>query len=282
LSKKKTLFFVLAAAGAIAVAGPALIDLVRNGRPQEYYSHIPLVPAVSAFVLFRRWKTLFKGAPGSPVLGLGIMAVGAGLFLFDRLCRPGLIAHAELSASGAILFLSGSFIALWGGRAFRKALFPFAFLVFVIPLPLDWMERIVQALVTGSMGVTHLLFRAFRVPFVQNGAIFYLPDFGIEVARECSGIRSSLALMVTSVLAGQIFLKGPWKKILLALSVLPVTVLKNGVRIVTLYLLSYFVDYRIIEGGYLHRSGGFIFFGLGLVMLGYILWLLKGPGSSAS
>ena len=94
-----------------------------------------------------------------------------------------------------------------------------------------------------------------------------------------SGIRSSLALLITSVLAGQVFLVGRWRKMLLALAVFPVTIFKNAVRIVTLYLLSYFIDMRIIQGGFLHRSGGFIFFGLGLVMLGYVLWLLRAPGS---
>jgi exosortase len=140
------------------------------------------------------------------------------------------------------------------------------------------MERVVSALVAGSMGVTHLFFKAFGVPFVQEGPIFRLPVFDLEVAQQCSGIRSSLALLVTSVLAGQLFLTGRWRKIVLALAVFPVTIIKNGVRIVTLYLLSYFVDMRIIEGGFLHKSGGFVFFGLGLVILGYVLWLLRNPG----
>ena len=267
-------------AAAIAVAFGPLNDLVRNGRPSDYYTHIPLIPAISAYVLFRRRKKLFRGEPGSLLLGLAVMALGFGLFVFDRLHQPGLIGHAELCASGAILFLSGSYLALFGKSSFRRALFPFAFLVFVIPLPIAWMEHVVAALVAGSTGVTNLLFKAFGVPFVREGSIFYLPAFGIEVSRECSGIRSSLALVITSVLAGQIFLTRPWKKIVLAMAVFPVTIFKNGVRIVTLYLLSYFVDMRIIEGGFLHKSGGFIFFGLGLVMLSYVLWLLRNPANS--
>jgi exosortase len=267
---------------AIAVAFGPLNDLVRNGRPPDYYSHIPLIPVISAYVLFRRRKKLFRGEPGSLLLGLAAIALGFGLFIFDWLHQPGLIGHAELSAGGAILFVAGSFLALFGKSSFRRALFPFAFLVFVIPLPIAWMDRVVSALVVGSTGVTHLLFKAFGVPFVQEGSIFYRPAFGREVASECSGIRSSLALWITSVLAGQIFLTKPWKKIVLVMAVFPVTIFKNGVRIVTLYLLSYFVDMRIIEGGFLHKSGGFIFFGLGLVVLGYVLWLLRNLGNSSA
>jgi exosortase len=280
LSTRKALLFLISMAAAIAMASGPLNNLVRNGRPSDYYTHIPLIPVISAYVLFRRRKKLFRGEPGSLLLGLAAIALGFGLFVFDRLHQPGFIGHAELSASGAILFLSGSYLALFGKSSFRRALFPFAFLVFVIPLPIAWMDHVVSALVVGSTGVTHLLFKAFGVPFVQEGSIFYLPSFGLEVASECSGIRSSLALGITSVLAGQIFLTRPRKKIVLALAVFPVTIFKNGVRIVTLYLLSYFVDMRIIEGGFLHKSGGFVFFGLGLALLGYVLWLLRNPGNS--
>ena len=278
-TERKAFLFLAALAVAITVSFVPLADLVRNGRPRDYYTHIPIVFLISAYILFRRRKHLYSGEPGSLTWGSAVMALGVGLIVFDRLSRPGLIGHAELCASGAILFLAGSFLALFGKRAFQRALFPFVFLVFLIPLPIAWMERIVSALVAVSMGVTHLLFKAFRVPFVQDGSIFYLPGFDIEVAEACSGIRSSLALLITSVLAGQVFLVGRWRKMLLALAVFPVTIFKNAVRIVTLYLLSYFIDMRIIQGGFLHRSGGFIFFGLGLVMLGYVLWLLRAPGS---
>jgi len=257
-----------------------LRDLVRNGRPSDYYIYIPLVPVISAYVLFKRRNKLFRKERASLLLGLGVMASGLGLVVLDRLSQPGLIGHAELCAGGAVLFLCGSYMALYGRGSFRKALFPFMFLAFLIPLPIVWMEYAVTALVAGSTVTTHLLLSAVGVPFVQEGSVFYLPAFGLEVARECSGVRSSIGLVITSVLAGQIFLDRPWKKIALALAVFPVTVLKNGVRIVTLYLLSYFVDMRIIEGGFLHRSGGFIFFGVGLVLLGYILWFLKKPFKS--
>lgn len=272
-AKNAILFLLLMAAAALSF-GP-LSTLVRTGRPADYYSHIPLIPVVSGWILLRRAKNLSKGETGSPLLGGAVITLGIALVIFDWSCSPGIIAHAELRAAGAILILSGAFVALFGNRAFRRGLFPFLFLAFIIPLPITWMNFIVSILVSASTGITHLLFQALGVPFVQGGAIFYLPGFDIQVAQECSGIRSSLALLITSALAGQTFLDRPWKKIVLILAVLPITVLKNAVRIVTLYLLSYFVDIRIIQGGFLHRTGGFIFFGIGLLILGYVLWLLR-------
>ena len=277
---RRIILFLLSAAAAIAIAYEPLDDLVRNGQPSDYYSHIPLVLIVSAYVLFRRRKQLIRGEPGSLLLGLGIMALGLASLVFDRIQRPGLIGQAELCASGAIFILSGSFIAIFGKHSFRRALFPFAFLIFIIPLPLAWMEHVIAALVTGSMGVTHLLFRAFGVPFVQDGAIFYLPGFGIEVAQECQWHPFQFGTGDHERPRWTNLPKKTMEEGSLVMAVFPVTIFKNGVRIVTLYLLSYFVDMRIIQGGYLHKSGGYIFFGLGLVILGYFLWILRESATS--
>ncbi len=277
LPKRRLVIFLVCAAGAVVLTWSPLRNLVQNGRPADYYKHIPLIPIISAYILFRRKDRLFRGEPGSPILGTIAIVLSLCLFAIDVVRQPSLIGHVELAVTGAVLLLVGSFLMLFGRNAFGRALFPFFFLVFMVPLPIAWMEHIVSALVAGSMGVTHLLFTAFGVPLIREGAIFRLPGVDLEVAQQCSGIRSSLALLITSVLAGQVFLTGRWRKIALALAVFPVTIFKNGVRIATLYLLSYFVDMRIIQGGFLHKSGGFVFFGLGLVALAYVLWLLRKP-----
>ena len=272
---KKTILFLLIAAAAGALAFSPLRDLVRQGRPSEYYSHIPLIPAISAYLFFRRRNKVFKTQGPMRPLGVAFMAAGVGLFLLGIFIKTDLIGSAAMAAAAAITVLAGSYLMLFGPLASKKAFFPIAFLAFMIPLPVKVMEEIVAILVTASTGVTSLLFLGLGIPFVQEGAYFRLAIFDIEVARQCSGIRSSMALVITTVLAGHIFLDKFWKKAALVLAVFPVTVFKNGIRIITLYLLSIFVDMRIIEGGFLHRSGGFIFFGLGLVILGLILWVLR-------
>jgi exosortase/archaeosortase family protein len=97
----------------------------------------------------------------------------------------------------------------------------------------------------------------------------------IQVAKECSGIRSSLGLFITGILAGHLFLKTGWKKFVLVLFVFPITVLKNGIRIVTLSSLAIYVDEKFITQSFLHKSGGFIFYIPALFLLGLILWWLR-------
>jgi exosortase len=280
--RKKDWLFAILTGVALAMALPPLVDLLRTRWLSEYYSHIILIPIVSAYVIFRRRREMFRGTASVHPWGILAASAGIGLYVAGRLLGGELDVRASLTTLGALLFWCGSYLLLYGKNGSRRAIFPLGFLLFAVPIPALVIEKIIAVLVVGSAYMTRLLFMVFRVPFVQDGPIFYLPGFFIEVAQECSGIRSSLALFITTVLAGHIFLRKFGNRALLALAVLPVALFKNAIRIVTLYLLSYFVDIRIIAGGFLHRSGGFIFFGLGLAVLASILWLLSQEESRKS
>jgi exosortase len=93
-----------------------------------------------------------------------------------------------------------------------------------------------------------------------------LPDITIEVARECSGIRSSIALALTCLAGSYLLLRKGWLRAALVLAVIPVAVVKNAIRIATLSLLAVHVDPGFLFGR-LHHDGGFVFFGIGLGML---------------
>jgi exosortase/archaeosortase family protein len=103
--------------------------------------------------------------------------------------------------------------------------------------------------------------------------VFQLPFIAIEVADACSGIRSSIGLLITSLLAGYMFLAKVHNRLLLLLAIVPITIFKNGVRIVTLSLLSIHVDPSYLSGQ-LHHEGGIVFFMISLALLTPILLLL--------
>jgi exosortase len=271
----KLICFILFSAVAIWMAYLPLRDLLRSAKQPEYYSHVPLVPVISAYFIFRKRKGIFLRSDSFYFPGLSIMAAGVALVFIGRGWQANPNDYASIAALSALFFESGSLIFLFGKEALRRAYFPFAFLIFAIPIPSVLMERIIATLVAASTSVTHVLFKVIRVPFLQEGSVFHLPDLSLEVSQECSGIRSSLALLITTILAGHLFLGKSWNKAMLALAVFPVAVFKNGLRILSLYLLSYFIDMRFIEGSFHHKFGGSVFFGLGLILMGFFLWLLR-------
>ena len=104
--------------------------------------------------------------------------------------------------------------------------------------------------------------------------VFALPGMIIEVAQECSDIRSSLVLFITSLVAAYLFLHSPWRRLVLVAFVIPLGILRNGVRIVVIGLLCVHYGPQMIHS-VIHRKGGPFFFALSLIPLFLLLWWLR-------
>jgi exosortase len=180
-----------------------------------------------------------------------------------------------LATGAAIIFWIGAFAFLYGFKAFSEAIFPLGFLFFMVPIPAQIMDKVIYALQIGSAEFTSLFFALMGIPISREGFVFHTPTVSIEIAKQCSGIRSSLGLIITAVLASHFFLKSNWHKAILIAAIYPITVFKNAVRIVTLTLLAIHVDEGFLTGGFLHKSGGFIFYLPALGMMGVILMVLR-------
>jgi exosortase/archaeosortase family protein len=82
-------------------------------------------------------------------------------------------------------------------------------------------------------------------------------------------------MLITCLLAAHFYLRTRWGMLLFILLVIPVAMIKNGIRIATLTLLSLYVDPSFLKGS-LHRDGGFVFFFLGLAILAVaLIWIRK-------
>src|SRR5262249_34933715 len=125
---------------------------------------------------------------------------------------------------------------------------------------------VITALQYASAEMVSFLFSLTPLPVFRDGVTFALPNLNIEVARECSGIRSSLALLITCVVANHLWLRRWWSKAVIVLLVFPLAILKNGLRIVTLCLLTLYVDPGFMTGR-LHTSGGIVFFVMAIMLL---------------
>ncbi len=143
-----------------------------------------------------------------------------------------------------------------------------------MPIPEFVIDRAIFALQAGSSDVAYGLLRILNVPVLKEGFILRLPMVNLEVAKECSGIRSSIALLVTMLVAAEFALRSPWRKALLVVAIIPILVLKNGVRIVTIYLLAAYLNPAFLHG-WLHTSGGVVFYLLGLIALIPVTVLLR-------
>jgi exosortase len=269
-------FIVFLGVGVTLYWSP-IVNLSRLFSKSELYSHIPLIPFVSGYFLIMDRKNVFSILEWNCWKGIVLIGIAALIRWLGVACLPDPNPNDCLSLHmlGFVIWIQGSFVFSYGVSALKHALFPLIFLIFLIPIPTFILNPFVQFLQLGSAEAAHMIFKLIGVPLYRDGFVFSLPGFTIEVAEQCSGIRSSLALVITSVLAGYLFLGEGWSRGFLVLSVFPITVFKNALRIVTLSLLAAYVDPRFITGSWLHHSGGILFFAAGLILILPVLWGLR-------
>jgi exosortase len=267
---------VLLGIGA-ALYWSTIVSLLTVSSNKELYSHIPLIPFVSLYFFFMQREGIFSQVRWDGVKGLPIIVAG---FLVYRLGRPveGMInEHNTLSFMmfGFFLWILGGFLLTYGASACRKAVFPLLFLLFIIPIPTPILDPFVRFLQLGAAEFSHAVFKLTGVPFHRDGMFFSLPGLTVEVAEQCSGIRSTIALFITAILAGKLFLEKGWARLVLVLSVFPISMFKNALRIVMLSLLGAYLDPRFITGSWLHSSGGIPFFVVALLFLLPVFWGIR-------
>ena len=275
-NQARVLGFVLVSILPTALVWVSMRSLAAITLRSDTYSHIPLIPVVSFYLIFSERKRIFSQPSSGWKIGSLFLLGGAACFLFGQLNLWATAPQNVLSVEvlGIVLAWAGAFALFFGSKALRAASFPFLFLLFMIPLPEPFLRRTIFLLQEGSATVAELFFNLFGVPVFRQGFDFSLPGVVIRVAEECSGIRSTLALVIMSVLAGHLFLRKFWYKTILCLLVFPLAVFKNGLRIVTLSTLAVYVNAGFLHGR-LHRYGGIVFFAAGLVPLALFLLLFQ-------
>jgi exosortase len=273
---KKHAAFAALVAVSLLVFWKTASALVVYSLSRESSSHIILIPFVTLFLLYSERTRIFASPRTSTWPALGLICAGLAFYSFAawRLYPQGGDALLPVATFSLVLIWLGWFLLCYGIKATRNAAFPLLFLLLMVPLPDGILNRVVYLLQQGSTEISYLLFRTVGVPVLKQGFLLFLPGVTIEVAEECSGIRSSVALFITCLLAAHLFLRTPWKQVLFALMAFPFAIVKNGIRIVTLSLLSIYVDPSFLAGR-LHRQGGFVFFLLVLAILAPFLRALQ-------
>jgi exosortase len=242
----------------------------------DTYTHIPLIPLVSAFLIYTNRNAIFTQRSTEWRPGAALILFGAFLILADRFDALQLRSENQISlvVLGLVVFWIGAFGVFFGFRALWAARFPLLFMLFMVPIPEPVLSKTIYLLQVGSAKAAAGLFGLFGIPYLQNGLIFSLPGVAIRVAEECSGIRSTLALLIMTVLAGHMFLKATWKQVVVYLLAVPLSVAKNGLRIATLSALAIYVDPSFLHGR-LHQYGGMFFFAAAFLPLAGIFVLLQ-------
>jgi exosortase len=256
-------------------------SLILYSLHNEPGSHIILIPFMSAFFLFTERKRIFATVEPSQIFGIIVILFGSSLYWTTAVSGRWQGNESLSAATIPLVFVwIAGFLYSYGLSAGRRAMFPLALLLLMIPWPDRLVDRVVVFLQMRSTELSYAFFRVLGVPTLRQGFFLTVPGVTIQVAKECSGIHSSIALFITSLLAAQLFLRGPWRKALFVIVGFPLAIVKNAIRIVSLTLLAVRVDPSFLTGR-LHHQGGIVFFLLALALLAPFLQLLRRPTTTS-
>jgi exosortase len=242
----------------------------------DRYTHILVIPFVSLFLIYLRRERIFRQVEYAWRPAVVVGGVAAVLYSLAKAWPEYLGQNAALAAVAGALVLTwvAGFALFYGARSATAAGFPLALLLLAVPIPPAIVEIAEVALQKASAEVTYLILQLTSTPVYREGLVFALPKVTIEVAEQCSGIRSAISLAVTALVLGQLFLQTGWSRACCVLLTVPIAMVKNGVRISTLALLGSYVSEDYLHGD-LHHRGGPLFSVLSLVLLLATLWLLR-------
>ena len=185
-----------------------------------------------------------------------------------------IVQQPRVSVVALVLGLYAIVATVWGWRMAREIAFPYALMVFCVPLgalaePLTVPLRHLSTQITVGV-VRHGL----GIPILQEGVQLADPRgaYQYEVAAACSGINSLITLLVLTTVYAFVSFSRPWKRGVVVALALPLAVAGNVLRLVTIILASEAFGRR--AGEFVHEWFGFVTFALamgGLLTVGH--WL---------
>ena len=225
------------------------------------FEHGIFVPFFALFVLWQDRKRLstiprVPSWTGLPLVVLGLLTLMLGV----------LGAENFLSRGSLLILLAGLIILFQGWTFFRAVLFPWAFLILMIPVPNLILQQVTFPLQLYAAELATGLLDLVGVPVLRQGNVIVLASMPLDVAEACSGIRSLLTLVTLAIIYGYLMETRIWVRVLLAISAVPIAVAANSFRIFGTGLLVQYWDPDKAEG-FFHSFSGWLIFVVALVLL---------------
>ncbi|MBI4651053.1 exosortase/archaeosortase family protein [Candidatus Desantisbacteria bacterium] len=247
----------------VIMFSPTFYRLATLGWKSADYTHAYFIFPITLWLIFRKRQELVKTEEVNKV-GFIIIIVASFLYLFSSLNE-----FMFLEAFSFVVMMYAVFKLKLTEDSFKKILFPLAYLLFLIPPPglaIDMATLPLKKISTyGSYG----LLKLFHLPVEVYGVILKVKDHELFISDACSGFRSIVTLLALGAVYAyfqDISLKKKW---IIFLSVIPLGILGNILRITLTGIISYFVGMKYAEGFFHDFSGAvlFIFTTFGLIGL---------------
>lgn len=240
---------------------------------REEYSHAYILPFIALFLIWQKKDKLEQIPFRGSWAGLLLALAGIALFFAGDLATLYVIVQYAF-----LVVFAGVVLSFMGWRGFKLIWVPLLILLFMVPLP-NFLFNNLSAqlqLISSQLGVA--VIRLFGISVYLEGNVIDLGSFKLQVVEACSGLRYLFPLMTLSFIAAYFFKGAFWKRAIIFLSSMPITVLMNSLRIGVIGVL---VDNwgKSMAEGFLHDFEGWAVFMACTALLVAEMWLLAKVGN---
>jgi exosortase B len=250
--------------GLVVLLAPTFYDLFTGPWVGEEQGHGPIIFGLALWLIYRKWNEMLEATtpPRSSWIGWPILVAG---LLAHMLGRSQKILMLEVLA--IILVTMAVLLVKRGGRSLRVLWFPFFFMIFMVPLPSEFVAAVTMPMkMAVSWATEHILF-AFGYPISRSGVILQIGQYQLLVADACAGLQTLLTLEALGLFYLNL-MRHPsaFRNIGLALFIIPISFSANVIRVIVLTLITYY--YGDAAGqGFLHGFAGMVLFVTALVLI---------------
>lgn len=253
---------------AVVAYWGGIVEAVHRWNTEDAYSHGFLIPLVSLYILWEK-KDLIIASIGQPLWsGVVLILFSTGFYVLGELSALYILIHYSF-----VLTLIGISLVFLG-KATKHTLVPILLLLFAIPLP-----YVIEIVLTGKLQLLSSwlgvqLIRVFGIPVYLEGNVIDLGVYKLQVVEACSGLIYLFPLMSLGFIAAYFYRAAFWKRALVFLATIPITIAMNSFRIGVIGIL---VDnWGIAHAeGFLHDFEGWIIFMACAGLLACLMWLLE-------
>ena len=275
LSDRPWMPWLPVAVGLAALYVPSYLVLSRTIWTTEENGHGPIVLAVFLWLVWRQRDVLISSV-GRPNPVLGWSSLIAGLLLF-------VLGHSQsieaLSVASHIPVLIGVVLLLQGWAAVRALWFPFLFLLFLIPLPGILLDPLTAVLKQQVSAIVESALYFFGYPIGRRGVTIQMGPYQLLMADACSGLNSIFSLSALGLLYLHLMqYKSKLHNVFMLLSIVPIAIAANVIRVATLVLITYYFGDGVGQG-FAHSAAGMLLFVVALLLLlafdGVLRWFFS-------
>jgi len=251
-------------AGLALLFVPTFYRLFTGAWIGEEQGHGPIIYGLALWLIYRKWPDVIAATTpargswtGWPVLALGLLAYLLG--------RSQQILMLEIAS--IILVMAAVLLVKRGAPALRVLWFPFFFMLFMVPLPAEFVAAVTMPMkMAVSWATEHLLFAA-GYPISRSGVILQIGQYQLLVADACAGLQTLLTLEALGLFYLNL-MRHPsaFRNIGLAICIVPISFSANVIRVIVLTLITYYFGDAAGQG-FLHGFAGMVLFVTALVLI---------------